>query len=1045
MDQAFFGEFASPGSAYRGKPFWAWNGRLQPQELRRQVRLMHRMGLGGFFMHSRVGLDTAYLSDEWFECVAACIDEAERLGMEAWLYDEDRWPSGAAGGLVTKNPKYRMRSLVLTVLDKPKDLAWDKDTLAAFTARVDGSTATDVTRLAKGKRPRRLAKGHSILVFRVLLTPCSSWYNGYTYLDTMSEEAVAKFIEVTHEAYRARCGEHFGKLVPGIFTDEPHHGSAFQNIQGTSQGIAVPWTPKLRAVFKQRYGYDLIPHLPKLFFDVDGQPITPPRAHYHDCITHLYVDSFARQIGAWCGRHGLQFTGHVLMEDSLSAQTGVVGSCMRFYEHMQAPGMDLLTEHNREYDTAKQVASAARQFGRTWRLSETYGCTGWDFSFAGHKAVGDWQTALGINLRCHHLAWYTMEGQAKRDYPAAIGYQSPWWHLYRRVEDYYARLHVALTRGTEVRDLLVIHPVESMWTLCRVGWTGDPAVHALDQMLVDLRDSLLAANLDFDYGDEELLARHAKVSRKGGGPTLKVGKAVYKAVVVPPLRTVRSSTVRLLARFHKAGGTVVFAGDVAEYVDAVPSDAAAKLAAHCPSAPAKGRALVGAVEPTCRRVSIADAKGREIGDTLHLLREDGQAYTLFVCNASNRFEQGRLGPADLPARKRTVPHPDVWIRGFADCHGAPLELDPNTGDAFAAEASRGEDGWTIRTGLPPLGSRLFLIPKGAAAPAFPKRRPLRNVRVRSLNTGRWDIVLSEANNLVLDRPDFRIGSGAWRGPEEILRVDHLVRDALGLPRRGGQMVQPWARERPAAPRAIPVALIYRFDAKALPTGDFFLALERPGSFRADLNGTPLDTDADCGWWVDRSLRKLPVDPALVRIGANELILECDYSERHPGLEIVYLLGTFGTHVEGTDVALTYAPTLLRLGNWVPQGLAFYSGSVSYLRTIRPRLQAGERLFVAVPRYAGAAVRILVSGEVAGIIGWPPNEVDITDFIAGPNLDLRIEVIGHRRNSHGPLHLAQLYPHAIGPGHFTTAGDAWTDGYTLVPCGLMAPPRLIVRK
>ncbi|HUS44562.1 MAG TPA: hypothetical protein VM219_00800, partial [Phycisphaerae bacterium] len=85
MDKKLLSEFACPGSPYRGKPFWAWNGKLEEAELRRQVRVLKQMGLGGFFMHSRVGLDTAYLSDEWFRCVRACIDEAKQQGMEAWL------------------------------------------------------------------------------------------------------------------------------------------------------------------------------------------------------------------------------------------------------------------------------------------------------------------------------------------------------------------------------------------------------------------------------------------------------------------------------------------------------------------------------------------------------------------------------------------------------------------------------------------------------------------------------------------------------------------------------------------------------------------------------------------------------------------------------------------------------------------------------------------------------------------------------------------------------------------------------------------------
>jgi len=507
MKQTLSKQFKNPSSAYRGKPFWAWNGKLEEDELRRQIRVMRHMGLGGFFMHSRVGLATPYLSDEWFRLVKACVDEAEKQGLEAWPYDEDRWPSGAAGGLVTRNPKYRQQFLVMDCLKKPTALKWTPDLLAVFTARIEGVTLTCLKRLKRGQGVKRLSSGHIILAFRVKKADCTPWHNGYTYLDTMSREAVKQFINVTYEPYRKTTGRHFAKSIPGIFTDEPNYGN-------TLRGGGVPWTAKLPATFKQRYGYDLIPHLPELYFDLDGSEISRARYHYHDCITHLFTDSFARLIGEWCAKNKVLFTGHVLAEETLSTQTSVVGSCMRFYEYMQAPGMDLLTERRREYDTAKQVSSAARQFGSKWRLTETYGCTGWDFSFAAHKAVGDWQVALGINLRCQHLSWYTMEGQAKRDYPASIFFQSPWWELYPKVEDYFARIHLVMTQGEEVRDLLVIHPVESMWTMCRVGWSADSKVHAYDRMLMALRDSLLTEHIDFDYGDEDIIARHGRLKKK---------------------------------------------------------------------------------------------------------------------------------------------------------------------------------------------------------------------------------------------------------------------------------------------------------------------------------------------------------------------------------------------------------------------------------------------------------------------------------------------------------------------------------------------------
>jgi hypothetical protein len=1028
--------FEAPGSAYRGAPFWAWNGRLEPEELRRQIRLMHRMGLGGFFMHSRVGLDTAYLSEAWLECVDACIDEATQLDMRAWLYDEDRWPSGAAGGLVTRKPEFRRRYVEMDVVARPAGAKRDGETLAVFAARVKGRTVADARRLPRGRTPGHLARGESLLVFRVVAEPCSSWYNDQAYLDTLSHAAVREFIRVTHETYRRRCGAQFGKRIPGIFTDEPNigHGQA-------------SWTGALPRVFKARYGYDLLDHLPELFLDPADGSMSRARYHYHDCITHLFVDAFARQIGEWCDRNAMLHTGHLLAEDSLASQTAVAGGAMRFYEYMQAPGMDLLTQYWRVYDTAKQVSSAARQFGRHWRLSETYGCTGWDFPFAGHKALGDWQVALGITLRCQHLAWYTMEGEAKRDYPAGIFYQSPWWELYGKVEDYFARILAVMTRGSEVRDILVVHPIESMWTLFRRGDAAIPKRDGYARTLAALRDTLLAANLDFDYGDEEIMSRHARVSRDASGPVLRVGRAAYRVVVVPPLRTVRASTLKLLERFRRRGGTVIFAGAAPGHVDALPSGDAAALAARCVAAPPSGPRLARAAGAGGRRISIVDATGREIAATLHLLREDRDAAYLFVVNTGYTAAQLRRLDMneDLRVSQRTAAFPDVRVRGLDGFAGRPLELDPDSGAVLGAKARRRGKGWEIRTDLPALGSRLFVIPRAAARSVPPPRPTRRTVRSRPLTRKAWPVTLTEPNVLVLDRPESRIGTGRPRPVQEILRVDFAVRDALGIPRRGGRMVQPWARPRRKNPRATDVELVYRFAADALPSGELFLALERPDTFTAEVNGHALCMDAECGWWCDRSLRRIPVDPAFLRTGANTVRLRCRYDENHPGLEIAYLLGEFGVCVTGTEVTLTAPPRTLRIGNWVKQGLPFYSGSVAYETMLRPKLKRGERIVLRVPRYAGVAVRVLANGTEAGVIAWEPNEIDLTPRLDGEALRLRIEVIGSRRNSHGPLHLADPSPVWTGPAQYVTTGEEWSEDYRLAPMGLLAAPVLDTRR
>lgn len=1017
-------EFERPGSRFRGKPFWAWNGRLEEAELRRQIRVMKRMGLGGFFMHSRVGLATPYLSEEWFDLVKACVDEARRTGMEAWMYDEDRWPSGAAGGLVTRDPRHRQRRLHAVVYPR-KRFRWRQDVLRAFSADVDGIKARNVEPLTRGKRPSRWAS--HVIVFKSVIAPESPWYNCQAYLDTLSESAVATYIESTHDAYAEQIGADFGRLVPGVFTDEPNYGWLIPPSDLPASALAIyefPWTDSLPKKFRRAYGYDILDHLPELFFEVEGVAFSRARYHYRDCLTALFVDAFARLCGEWCEQHGVAFTGHVLLEETLSSQTWAIGNAMRFYEHMQAPGIDNLTEKNYEFDTAKQCASVARQMGRKWILSELYGCTGWDFPFEGHKADGDWQAALGVNIRCPHLSWYTMLGEAKRDYPASIFHQSPWWESYSKLEDYYARIHAVMTRGEPVRPLLVIHPIESMWLEFHADWRNSDRVKKLDKRFAELRDWLLQAHLDFDYGDEEMMGRLGKVVKSPGGPVLRLGKAVYRAVLVPPLETIRSSTLNLLMRFSRAGGEVVFAGSPPPLVDAVPSTEAAPLAARSRTVAFNRRSVTRALEPTSRVVSLADPEGREIRSLLYQLREDEDALYLFAVNLD---------------RKRSHAKVDIRITST----GVAEEWDPQAGQCFVARQTREDDRMIITTDFPPTGSRLFVILKNGVS-ALPERPKYECIRRKSLPARPDSISLDEPNVLVLDRPAFRIGRGGWRKETEILRVDKAVRKSLGVPARGGFMMQPWARPKKKRPRSVPVKLRYRFEVKDLPTGSLELAMEQPSRFAISLNGHAVDPDRDCGWWVDRSIRRLPLNPAHIAPGTNQIEAAIDYTEED-GLEAMFLLGDFGVAVKGTDIAMTAQVRSLRLGDWTRQRLPFYSSAVAYRWSVSPAAAEDERVFLTIPRFKGALVRIMVNSRDAGSIAWQPHELDVTDFLRPGANDICVEVVSSRRNAFGPLHQARPENRWTGPMEFTTERSRWMEGYNLKPCGLLEAPTIERRR
>ncbi|MBF0246280.1 MAG: hypothetical protein HQL31_13615, partial [Planctomycetes bacterium] len=131
-----------------------------------------------FFMHSRNGLKTPYLSEEWFDCIGACVDKARELGMKAYLYDEDRFPSGDAGGLVTRDhPEFR----AVTIRATPSaQVGEGGELLASFRVETD-----EVGRL---RSYRRLSPGssESNLSFALHLNSPTGRHNDATYIDVFN-------------------------------------------------------------------------------------------------------------------------------------------------------------------------------------------------------------------------------------------------------------------------------------------------------------------------------------------------------------------------------------------------------------------------------------------------------------------------------------------------------------------------------------------------------------------------------------------------------------------------------------------------------------------------------------------------------------------------------------------------------------------------------------------------------------------------------------------------------------------------------------------
>ncbi len=1043
-------EFISPSVAYRGKPFWSWNGELRGEELVRQAHVMKEMGLGGYFMHSRSGLITEYLGDEWFDLINEVADAAEADGMEAWLYDEDRWPSGSAGGKVTVDPRYRMKSLYIYE-SAPDKVDWNDESFALFVAKLDGinlytykelDTASIACRNCAKRAVKAAAEELSeaasgepgewrALRFAIVPDAPDSNYNGTTYIDTMSRKATDKFIEMTHEEYAKRCGDRLGKSIKGIFTDEPHRGHCFDN-RAERDGViscAVCWTDDIFEEFEKRYGYACRPILPELFYRKHGEIVAPVKLHYIDLADHLFLERFAKPINDWCNDHGIIFTGHVLHEDSLMNQTSPHGSLMRFYEYMSYPGVDVLTEHNRCYWIVKQLASATRQLGQKWLLSELYGCTGWQFNFKSHKAVGDWQALFGINLRCQHLSWYTMEGEAKRDYPASILHQSPWYKDYAKVEDYFARMGLVLSEGEAACDVLLLNPIESLWCQAYLGWAGwinnqSPEVEPYEVRYRQLFHYLTDHQIDFDYGEEEMMSRLASVDTIDGTPVLRVGKAAYKTVIVSNMLTIRPTTVALLKEFMAQGGKVIFCGDVPAYVDAIASDEPAKLAEQGITVPYDEEALVAAVrENSCEFVSITNGDGESEKAVFAQVRrgfaDDG--YAVVVLNTD-----------------RDHPREDLTLALRAPAGYTVEEWDLENGTRYNASAIAGEAGgvYYVSMDLEAAGTRCFVLSK--TAEALPALAEYETVASETL-TGEFNYTTDEPNVCVLDWCKWRWKDGEWSDEAEALKADRQVRSDVKIEWRGGSMLQPWYAKLHDKKEYGQLQLSYEFFIDKLPEGEVFLAGERPELNHYKLNGVDLQRGDVNDFWVDDCFKKMPIPAGTLKIGRNEVTIDVTFM-RTTNIEALYLVGNFGVTIDGRKRTVVAPPAVMGCDNYIAYDMPFFTGNLTFHLTAEDYkdilgVDAAEadRIVLTPKDFTGGCVKVTAAGKTT-ILGWDPYEADVTEaYRAG--LPIEVTVDGTRINTFGPLHEAQKPAWACGPGNFVTDSDNWTDDYSLLQSGL----------
>lgn len=1004
-------EFINPQPCYRGAPFWSWNGLITKEMIDEQIQYFKEMGFGGFHVHVRVGLKNEYLSDEFMDLIKYCVEKAKQNSMLCYLYDEDRYASGFGGGIVTKNLNYRKRFLVLTQNKNTEGRILYSYNLKREKGKITG-----------------LDGNENWYAFEVVEKE-SPWRNYQTYVDTMNPEAISYFLQVTYKRYKQAVGEEFGKTIPSIFTDEPNiAGFIRPNFSDNKGDLRIPFTKNLPDRFEKISGLNFFESLPYVFWDGSGSDI---RYFLYEACTELYNEAYHRQIGSWCRENNIAYAGHILGEESLQAQADAVGEAMRHYKEFGLPGMDNLCDI-REFTTAKQVTSVVHQYGLEGALSEEYGVTQWNFDFKGYKLAGDWQAALGITTRVHHLAWATMEGEAKRDYPAAIGWQSPWYKEFSYIEDYFGRINYMLTKGKPVTQIGVIHPIESFWRLLGPSETHYSEQKSMEREFEELCERLITGGYDFDYISEALANEDAK--DKGNG-LFSMGQMEYSTIIVPSNMTLRKSTIKLLRNFAKTGGRLIVLksnddlNDIAQTVVSIDE-------------------LIEKIDDL-RTVDIFDNKGRRAEKYLFNMRKTGNKNVFFLAQA---FAGVKARDNGIWERRAINESDKIWLT-FKGNYSV-TRYDAITGDIQKVEAIVRDGRTKVFIEMYNQDSCLLELKDISEDKNLCKKECDDNndeTMKKCLSSG---VRIShpsgyknlEPNVYLIDMFMYKLKNietqevivDTCDEEKEILQIDNLLRKKTGLPGRYEDVCQPYAR-KPSS-RDYILSLSTKICSSINCIGAK-LALEDSKYCKVFLNGKEINLKEDAGYYVDRAIKCFTLPE--IRAGENIFEIQMRFGE-NANLERMYLLGEFGVELRGNKKIIVAKPEILFWGDYTRQGFPFYTGNMEYYVDVPAVEQSDDskkkERILHIPYFEGAAVKVCAPKEKAQIVAFAPQNASLHGKEA---CRVKLVLLGNRYNGFGQLHLIGDDMVWLGPDSFRSCGDSFTSTYNVISMGIMSEPVMVL--
>jgi len=543
-------------SRMRFLSLWAIDAPLDEARLCRQLEAMKADGLDGVVFHPRFFPgQPAYLSAEYLRILSQVILRARDLGLGFWIYDENGWPSGVAGGELLKQFPDDAGG-ILTLHEGDAADAWH-----SFTHD-------------NRRWHLQLVRTHEI--------------------DYLSPEACRHFLALVHDRYRDGLDPAAWAHVEAFFTDEPEFGLGV-NIDRVPPHGALPWSPGLPDLYRQQFGRDILDDLPSVFFNNPDGAHEDVRIRFWEFLTDRLCEGFFAPYQAWCRREGKLFTGHLKGDEHPLFQVMLNGSCHQLFRHFDMPGIDPLERFPGCNFYARQVASAARQFGSGRVMAEAMGGGGWGSKPEDFERFCLWLSNNGATDIVIHLCQYRLNSHAIRDWPPAnpngLNWRPAYANVLRRIRE--------TTDASAVADAdtLVVAPYRGImagyepWSLplsnihdCSTH--PDTAASRLNNSLLELLERLPARH---HFADERSLEDAGRVE----GGRLFVGNHAYTTVVLAEGCRIGADGQRMLREFADNGGQVLTPGEVAPVVQpAAPSGATDIVPIRWESATATGNDLL---------------------------------------------------------------------------------------------------------------------------------------------------------------------------------------------------------------------------------------------------------------------------------------------------------------------------------------------------------------------------------------------------------------------------------------------------------------------